>query len=189
MKKRFALLLAIALLAIVPAGCAGGNGDPSSAPSSPISSNAANSPAPAEILAAIQAAYGDDYLATMEMPDEMFEGEFPLDKSLIQDKAAQMPAMSVHPDRVVVIRAVPGKGAEVEKALQAARERFVSDSIQYPMNAAKVQASQVVRNGDTAAFLLVGGPNGDPDADEAEALQFAKNETKKAVDAFYGAFS
>lgn len=209
-KKILASLFAALLIGSALAGCSENGANSSSTPSSsatavsssaPVSSanqedtssadsqTSTGEPTPSEILTAIEKVYGEDFLANMDMPDEMFESQFPVDKDLIQDKVARMPMISAHADYVVIIRAVDGKGEEVEKQLKEIRDNIVNDTMQYPSNMAKVQSSQVVRNGDTVAFLMVGAINDNMDATEEEALEFAQAETKKAVDAFNAAFA
>ena len=208
-KKMLAALIAALLISSAFAGCsengAGSSSTPvSSAPTSSLetgstsiqedtssagSETATKEPSPAEILSSIEDVYGENFLATLDMPEELFEGQFPVDKDLIQDKIARMPMISAHADYVVIIRAVDGKGEEVEKQLKEIRDTIVNDTIQYPSNQAKVQSSQVVRHGDTVAFLMVGAINEDMDATEEEALEFAQAETQKAVDAFNAAFA
>lgn len=208
-KKIFAALFTALLAGSVLAGCSDNGAASSNAPvssSAPVSSaepdssstqeevssgsqTAAGEPTPADILADIEEVYGENFMATMDIPDEMFEAQFPVDKDLIQEKVARMPMISAHADYVVIIRAVDGKGEEVEKQLTEIRENLVNDTMQYPSNLAKVQSSQVVRNGDTVAFLMVGAMNEDMDATEEEALEFAQAEVQKAVDAFNAAFA
>ena len=51
----------------------------------------------------------------------------------------------------------------------------------YPANIAKVNASQVLRNGDTVCFLLAGAVNEDMDASEEDAQKFAEAEVQRAL--------
>ena len=62
--------------------------------------------------------------------------------------------ISVHLDTFVALKAKEGKGGEVEKLLADYRTRFVEDSMQYPMNISKVQASEVVRHGDYVFYRV-----------------------------------
>ena len=140
-----------------------------------------------EISNAIKAAYGDTYLPDEEIPEDMLTDTFGLDMSLVEEVKGEMPAVGFHPDRVIVVKAKEGKGAEVEAALTAARESMLNEAMWYPANMPKVNASKVVRNGDYVCFLMVGAAD-DENEDEAAAAEFAEQETQKAVDAFEALF-
>lgn len=168
----FAVLLI--LLTGILAGCKG--------------STAQKEPAVEDILKAVQEAYGGDYLSDMDLDEEQLSGLMGIDTSLIESFAAQMPMMSVHPDRVIIAKAADGKGEELEEELLALKTRLQEDEMIYPMNIAKTEAAQVVRKGDYAAFFLVGAVDEREDATEEEQLTFAKEEVKKAVDAFESCF-
>lgn len=141
-----------------------------------------------EMMTGIREAYGENYLPNTPIDDTMLEEMFGLDVSLMEEKVAEMPMIGFHPDRVILVKAVEGKGGEVEAQLTAMRETLVEDSFQYPANLAKTEASVVVRNGDYVAFFLVGAPNENMDASEEDQLTFAQEETQKAVDIFNSFF-
>lgn len=203
LKKITSLLFALLLTISVMVGCNDQNntssisssGSASGTSSVSGSSGAASSQVPSgkdikvkDIQAAIQKAYGEDYLPNTEMDQEMFKNEFQVDDSFVEEAYAEMPMIGMHPDRVVIIKAKEGKGADVEKALNTVKDKLIQDSVQYPMNIAKVNAAQVVRNGDYVVFLLVGAINEDIDASEEDALAFAKKEVQKGVDAVNALF-
>ena len=56
--------------------------------------------------------------------------------------------------------------------------------MQYPMNLPKINASQVVQNGDYVAFIMLGAINDDMDASEDDQAKFAEEQEKIGVDAF-----
>ncbi|MBQ9988186.1 MAG: DUF4358 domain-containing protein [Clostridia bacterium] len=140
-----------------------------------------------QILDAVKAAYGESYLPNTPIEREMLEFEFGLDMALVEDMAAEMPMIGFHPDRVIIVKAKSGEGAAVESAFKTARENMINNGIFYPANLPKINASQVVRNGDYVAFLLVGAAD-DVSATEEEMAQFALNEVQKAVEAFNALF-
>lgn len=164
----------ILLLAGVLSGCKG--------------STAQKEPAVEDILKAVQDAYGADYLPDSDLSEEELTQFMGVDMSLIDSFAAQMPMISVHPDRVIIAKAAEGKGDELEEEFQRIRTTLVEDQMIYPMNIAKTQASQVVRKGDYVALFLVGAIDMREDPTEEERLTFAQDEVKKAVDAFEGCF-
>lgn len=141
-----------------------------------------------EILKAVQEAYGEDYLPNTDLDEEMLSQYMGMDLDCVESVAAQMPMISNHPDRVIIVKAKEGRGDEVEAELVQMRTVLVEDTLVYPMNIAKTQASKVVRHGDYAALFLVGAIDERMDITEEEAFAFAEEETQKAVDAFEGCF-
>ena len=159
----------------VLAGCAGGNKGQAEVDVS-------------DILTAVQEAYGEDYLPDTDLDESMFSDRYGIDLTHVEAYVAQMPMISAHPDQVVIVKAKEGKGEEIETQLKSVQKVLQEDSFQYPANMPKVNASQVVRNGDYVAFLLVGAVNEDLDSSEEDQLAFAKEQTQKAVDAFHSFF-
>ena len=175
MKRNFSVVVGILVLVIVMAGCS----------FQQVSSS--NDYSAEEIVSAIREAYGEDYLPDTEIPEEMSRETFGIDMTLVDEIKAEMPAIGFHPDRVIIVKAESGKGEVIETALNAAKESMIQESIQYPMNQAKVNACQVVRHGDYVGFLLVGAPD-DTSEDDMTAAQFAEEQTAKAVRAFEAFF-
>lgn len=155
----------------------------SSAASSSASKPSASEQSPQDIVKAIAKAYGEDYLPDSPMDEELIYGYFSVDKNLVESVYGETPMISVNPDQVFVMKAVSGKGAELEKELNKARDQYVETAMVYPKDMAKLSASRVVRKGDYVAFLMVGAPDETSETDEA-AIKFAQKEIQKGVDAF-----
>ena len=176
MKKTFTILIVLLLLFTALIGCSNNNNN--------------NKYSAQEILDAIKAAYGEDYLPSMEMDDDMVEISFNLDMSLVEEIAAEMPALTFHPDKVAVVKAQSGKGEAVEGALKAAQQEIVANGLFYPSGMYKRDSIQVVRNGDYVAFIMLGAIDKEIDSKtEEEKLEFAKAEVQKGVDAFNSLFN
>ncbi len=205
MKKLLTILLTISMLTMLLAGCSSTNNSGSSntddnnantentngtdTNDKDTSDNADKTDVTVdEIYEAIKAAYGDSYLPNMEIPADFLESEFGLTSDMYEEVRAEMPMIGAHADRVVVVKAAEGKADAVEAALNAAKESKINESLQYPMNLAKVNATQVVRNGDFVCFLLVGAIDERENPTEEEAATFAKDEVAKAVNAFEECF-
>ena len=84
------------------------------------------------------------------------------------------------------MRAKPGKGETVAGAMWQYRDNLVTNSMQYPMNMPKVNASTVHVVGDHVFFLMLGAYNENMDATEEEALAFAQDQVKLGLDAIEG---
>lgn len=141
-----------------------------------------------DILNAIKAVYGENYLPNMEMNSEFLELEFGLTSDMYEAVKAEQPMIGTHADRVVIVKAAEGRADDVEAALITAKDNKINDTFQYPMNLPKINATKIVRNGDFVCFLMVGAINENMDATEEEAKLFAENEVEKAVDAFHKLF-
>lgn len=211
MKKIIALFAAAAMLAAVFTACSNDNEqkpeDSSSTSSTPADvqpddsgsddeggsndeggNNEAEEGATQKILDAIKAAYGDDYAPNTEIPEELLKDMYGLDPDSYTEVAGEMPMISTNVDTVIIVKAASGKAGDVEAALNSYRDYLINESLQYPMNVAKVNATKVVANGDYVAFLLLGAMDERDDASDSERAEFAEEQVQKGVDAFNGYF-
>ncbi len=100
---------------------------------------------------------GENYWPNMAVTPEMLEGTFGVASDLYDDYFAEIPMMSTHVDTLLIIKAKSDKVEDVEKALNTYRENLVNDTMQYPMNLGKIQASRIERIGDYVCFVQLGG--------------------------------
>lgn len=141
-----------------------------------------------EILDKIKADMGESYLPNMPLDEEMVKNILGIDLDLVEDYVAEMPMISAHPDRVIILKAKEGKADEILPLLEAARTNMIQNTFTYPQNAEKVQATKLVHHGDYFGLLMLGDSNNmeeDPDA----RLEYAEKEVQKAVDAFNSMFT
>ena len=106
---------------------------------------------------AVAAELGDDYWPDMEMPAEFLQSQFGLTEDMYEDYMGEMPMMSAHVDTLLIVKAKEGQTDAVKRALENYRTNLVENSMQYPSNMGKVQASQVGSEGDYVYFVLLGG--------------------------------
>lgn len=107
--------------------------------------------------AAVEAAEEGGYWPDMALEPDMLEMSFGISADMYEDYMAEMPMMSAHVDTLVIIRAKDDKVEAVREALEAYREAKVSDTMQYPMNLGKIQASRVETIGSYVMFVQLGG--------------------------------
>lgn len=141
-----------------------------------------------KIADAIKAAYGENYLPQMPVEAEMASTVFGLEEGSYTEFFAETPMISAQVDTLLIVKAAEGKAVDVKAAVDAYRQRLLDDTMQYPMNVPKIQASQVVQNGDYVAFILLGGYDETLETDE-QLLQYAEEQTKIGVDAFNNYFA
>ena len=130
-----------------------------------------------DILDAVKEEMGDDYIPSRPMEMDEIENFTGINASLVKDFIAEGPMMSMHVDTFMSFRAEKGKGDEIAEALNAYRKFLVEESMQYPMNLAKVQSAKVVQEGDYVFFLMLGAfDDTSEDSQSKEAIEFAQKE-------------
>lgn len=141
-----------------------------------------------KILDAIKQAYGDDYIPDTPIPEELLSGSYGLDPESYTEVAAEMPMISANVDTVIIVKAASGKSGDVKAALTAYHDKLVTESLQYPQNVAKVNAAQVVADGDYVAFIMLGAYDERENASDSERAEFAEEQVQIGVDAFNAYF-
>lgn len=177
MKKSIVLILAVLMMVAFVGGCSNNKGK--------------DVIKVVEIKAVhekIKEEFGEDYIPNMELDLEALENFIGLNPDDIDVFIAENPMISVNVDTFIAIKAKEGKGDSVNTSLEDYRTNLVENSMQYPMNLAKVNASKVVRHGDYVFFLMIGKYDEREEASEEERLDFAKEEIKRAEDIINGFF-
>lgn len=142
-----------------------------------------------DVLEAVKQAYGDDYIPSIDYDAQAMKDLFGVGEEQYEDFFAQGPMISIHVDTLIGVRAKEGQADAVEQALLDYRKTLVEDSVQYPMNMVKVNASEVVRYGDYIFFVMLGSPDLEAEEKgEEEALESAKENNRIGVDAIEGCF-
>lgn len=109
------------------------------------------------IKAAVMEAVGENYFPNMPLDPEMLEANFGITSDMYDDYMAEMPMISTNVDTLLIIKAKDGKVEAIEEALNTYREGMVNDTMQYPMNVGKIQASRIERIGNYVCFVQLGG--------------------------------
>ena len=130
-----------------------------------------------DIIDAVKEEMGDDYIPSNPLDAEEVEIITGVKPTLVKDFTAEGPLMSMHVDTFMAFRAEEGKGDEIAKTLNAYRKFLVEESMQYPMNLAKVQSAKVVQEGDYVFFIMLGAfDDTSEDSQSKEAIEFAQKE-------------
>jgi len=180
MKKILFGVIAIVMALAVFAGC--------SAPAKEDAPAASYDYTAEDIAEAIRGAYGANYLPDAQLDETMLSDMFGINAEDCESFVAEMPMIGVHPDKLIVIEAKEGKADAIEETLNSMRDTLIADTMQYPMNIAKINASVVLREGNYVVFMLLGAPNENMDASEADAKAFAEDQTAIGVAAFEDMF-
>lgn len=104
---------------------------------------------------------GDNYFPNMPLDPDMLEYSFGITTDMFEDYLAELPMISANVDTLVVVKAAEGQVDAVEAALNSYRNAQVSNTMQYPQNVGKIQASKVERFENYVVFTLLGGDVGD----------------------------
>lgn len=135
-----------------------------------------------EVHKAVKDSLGEDYLPNQEISFEMLENFTGIKESDIETYIAESPMISMNVDTFIAIQAKEGKGDDVESGLENYKKDLIENSMQYPMNMAKVNSTKVVRHGDYVFFLMLGRYDDRLEATEEEQMEFAKEDIKNIED-------
>lgn len=166
MKRIIGLLLAMTMMVIFIGGCA-----PKKEEVKVVDLKA--------IHEAVKESLGEDYYPDSEMEFEMIENFTGIKEADLESYIAEAPMISMSVDTFIAMKAKEGKGDDVEAGLEKYRKYLVEESMQYPMNLAKVNAAKVVRHGDYIFFIMLGKYDDRLEATEEEQIEFAKLEIEK----------
>lgn len=178
MKKIFSLVL-VGIMAFSLTAC-------SSKTSSDKKEEVKNVPV-SEILTSVQEAYGDSYTPNMDYDAQTLESVFGVKADWYEEYVAQGPMMSASVDTFVAIKAKEANVQDVENALLAHRDYLINDSMQYPTNKVKIEASKVEKIGNYVFFYILGDiPMEVQEQGDDAILKTANEQNKIASDTING---
>lgn len=112
--------------------------------------------------------YGEDFNATQAIEPEVFAELTGIQPAMYDEYYAAMAPMSAHVDTVFVVKAAEGYIEEVHDLLNAYRDDLLADTMQYPMNVPKIEASIIEEYEAFVVFRMLGAMY-EPEATETEA--------------------
>lgn len=117
---------------------------------------------------AVAEVLGEDYWPNTQMPPE-FLADYGLKEDMYEGFLGEMPMISVNVDTLILIKAREDQVEAVEAVLNSYRDALVSDTMQYPMNLGKIQASRIEVMGQYVCFVQLG-------ADVTEGMEIGDEE-------------
>lgn len=111
----------------------------------------------AKLKSAVVDALNGEYWPDMAMMPDMLEMTFGITSDMYDDYMAEMPMISANVDTLLIVQAKDDKVEAVGQALEAYRDAQINDTLQYPMNIGKVQASRIETIGNYVIFVQLGG--------------------------------
>lgn len=132
------------------------------------------------IRQAVVDALGENYWPNTQIPAEYLE-DYGLTGEMYTDFWGEMPMISANVDTIIVIKASEGQMDAVEGVLNSYRDALVNNTMQYPMNIGKIQASQVGVVGDYACFIQLGADT--MDMEDEDAIRHCQEQNEMAFKA------
>lgn len=132
----------------------------------------------------VKNAYGSNYIPNMEYPKKEIAEKFGLAENLYEDILAEGPIISTNADTFIAVKAKKGKEDDVEDALQLYRRKLMNEPTEYTSNQAKINASQIIRQGRYVFLLVLGNAPMSVQPNDSKGLQKAieeQNETAVAA--------
>lgn len=132
---------------------------------------------------AVAAKLGEEYWPEIQVTKEQMEAIIGISPDVYEDYFFEMPMMSAHVDALLVAKAKEGQTESLEKAVKAYQENLKNDTMQYPMNIGKIQASMVETVGQYVCFVQLGGDTAgiDEKGDEA-VIAYCQEQNGKAME-------
>ena len=109
----------------------------------------------AMIKQAVMEAMGENYWPNTEITPEFLAG-YGLTKDMYEAFWGEMPLISANVDTFIVIQAKEGQEEAVAEVLNAYRNALINDTMQYPVNVGKIQASRVESFDNFVCFIQLG---------------------------------
>ena len=109
-----------------------------------------------DLKAALVEALGENYWPNTEIPADFLKDIYGVSEDMYEEYYAEMPMISTNVDTVIIVKAKEDQVTAVEDALNAYREVMVNDTMQYPMNVGKIQASRIETFGQYVCFVQLG---------------------------------
>lgn len=134
------------------------------------------------IYAAVSTAYGTDFHATEAKDAAYLTSELGVNSADVEDFFCNVSADTAYPDIFVGIKATDEtKATAIAQQLETYRASVAGDPNLTPENAAKINSSKVIRQGQYV-FLVLLGKTDTSITDETERSTFAATQTKIAED-------
>ena len=113
----------------------------------------------------------------------MLEGTFGIAPDMYVDYMGEMPMISTNVDTLLIIKSNDDKVEEVEKALNTYRDNLIADTMQYPTNLGKIQASRIERIGNYVCFVQLGAESLiDENVTEEESIIKCQEQNELAIE-------
>lgn len=135
-----------------------------------------------DIHEAVKAVYGENYLPSVLLDAQYITDVFGITEDMYETVIAEVSMISAQVDTFAAFKAKEGQADAIEEKLTEYKDYLLNESLQYPMNIPKIEAAQVVREGDCVFYVQLGQAENDM-AEEDELLKEFQESNQLAVDA------
>lgn len=133
---------------------------------------------------AVAEALGEDYWPDSVMEPEYVQDLYGLKPDMYEDIFAETPMIGTNVDTLIIVQAKKDRVEDVEKALNTYREGEINNTMQYPMNIGKVQASRIETIDNYVFFIQLGGSSVDAEEEgEEKVMELSREQNEKALEA------
>lgn len=140
---------------------------------------------------AVKEAYGENYVANMSLTNEEINQRYGLSSQWYTKAVSDVPMISAQIDTLVIVKAKNAKTKKkISKKLKEYQQMQINDTMQYPMNLLKAQASRIYTKGDYVFFFMLGYIDSalEETGTEEEQIAAYKEQNQIAVDAVKALF-
>lgn len=152
-----------------------------------VTVQAASAPSASKLAKAVKKAYGNNYLPNFKLGKNDIKDKYGVASSLYSSAYAEVPMISAQADEMVIFKAKNSASKKkIVTAIKKYQKNLIENSMQYPMNVLKVQASKVYTNGKYVCFFILGGyvdMKTEENGSDEQILKAYQDMNKKAVNA------
>lgn len=132
---------------------------------------------------AVAEALGEDYWPDSVMEPEYVQDLYGLKPDMYEDIFVETPMIGTNVDTLIIVQAKKDRVEDVEKALNTYREGEINNTMQYPMNIGKVQASRIETIDNYVLFIQLGGSSVDAEEEgEEKVMELSREQNEKALE-------
>lgn len=133
---------------------------------------------------AVAEALGEDYWPDSVMEPEYVQDLYGLKPDMYEDIFVETPMIGTNVDTLIIVQAKEDRVEDVEKVLNTYREGEINNTMQYPMNIGKVQASRIETIDNYVFFIQLGGSSVDAEEEgEEKVMELSREQNEKALEA------
>ena len=133
---------------------------------------------------AVAEALGEDYWPDSVLEPEYVQDLYGLKPDMYEDIFVETPMIGTNVDTLIIVQAKKDRVEDVEKALNTYREGEINNTMQYPMNIGKVQASRIETIDNYVLFIQLGGSSVDAEEEgEEKVMEVSREQNEKALEA------
>ena len=133
---------------------------------------------------AVAEALGEDYWPDSVMDPEYVQDLYGLKPDMYEDIFVETPMIGTNVDTLIIVQAKKDRVEDVEKSLNTYREGEINNTMQYPMNIGKVQASRIETIDNYVLFIQLGGSSVDAEEEgEEKVMELSREQNEKALEA------